>query len=130
MGAVGRLAAASSGVGATEVELPTSHAHGASAAEKSANAGSDSRLTELELVGDLATKAHRHELTAADSKHAVAAVVGVRLTTEGGALTANLTGVAEEGVEADGGVAEAAEGGAVVGHTGNLPGGGEKKEGK
>ena len=120
MGAVGGLAAASSGVRATEVELATSHADGACAAHQTADAGGDSSLAELELVRDLATETHGHAATAEEAEQAVSAVVGVRLTTEGGALTTDLAGEAEEGVKADGGVAEAAEGGAVVGHTENL----------
>lgn len=116
MGAVGRLAAASSGVGAAEVELATSHADGTCRAEHAAHARDDGGLTELELIGYLATQAHGHRPTTNDSQQTVAAIVGISLAAKGGALTANLAAGTEEGVHAHGSVGEAAEGGAVVGH--------------
>ena len=110
------LAAASSGVDTAEVELATSHAHGAGGEDQAADAGGAAGLLELELVGHLAAEAHGEASTNEHGDDAHSAVVGVGVTLEGGALAAHLAAGAEDGVAAHAGVLEATAGSVVEGH--------------
>ena len=114
--AVARAAAEAAGVRAAVVELATSHADGAGAAEGTADARHNAALLELVLVGDLAAEAAAHEGGAAEASKAHHAVVVVLDAIDSVALAADLAAEAAPGVEALRDVAEATEGGVDVGH--------------
>ena len=113
---LGRTAAEASWLGAAVVELATGHADGARGAESAANARGYAALTQLVLVGDLATEAAAHKRSEAKASKAHHAVVRVGNAVNGVALATYLAGEAEPRVEALRNISETSEGRIHVGH--------------
>ena len=113
---LGRTAAEASWLGAAVVELATGHADGARGAESAANARGYAALTQLVLVGDLATEATPHERSEAKTSKAHHAVVRVGNAVDSIALATNLAGKAEPRVEALRNISETSEGRIHIGH--------------